>query len=515
VLTPLIARSLNASASDRRTLATLLPPVAAASSVLNNTPIVAVLVPEMSAWAARRGKSPSRFLMPISFAAILGGTVTVIGTSTNLVVSGLMDAAGLEPIGFFEMTKLALPIAALGLLVVVLLAPRVLPDRIGTRRELTEFAREFVIDMDVEQGGPLDGVTVEDGGLRHLAGVFLVQVERDGEVNSAVAPTMRLRAGDTLRFAGKADDVIDLHSMPGLASGERDQFVGFNLARSNFFEAVVGASSNLVGSTLKEAKFRSRYSAAVVAIHRAGQRIDAKLGEVPLRVGDTLVVLADPGFRDRWRDGHDFLLVSPLSGPLPVTDKRGWWAVGVLLGVVALAATGVMPILNAGLLGALAVMVLRIVTPGEARRSIDLDVVLLIAGGIGLSSAITSSGLAEELASLLVSGLDTFGSVGTLVGIVIATVMLTEVISNVAAASIVFPISVAAAASLGSDPRGFAIAIAIAASASFLTPIGYQTNVMVYGPGGYRYGDYSRLGAPLTAVVLVALTVGVPLFWGV
>jgi di/tricarboxylate transporter len=158
---------------------------------------------------------------------------------------------------------------------------------------------------------------------------------------------------------------------------------------------------------------------------------------------------------------------------------------------------------------------LRIVTPGEARRSIDLDVVLLIAGGIGLSSAITSSGLAEELASLLVSGLDTFGSVGTLVGIVIATVMLTEVISNVAAASIVFPISVAAAASLGSDPRGFAIAIAIAASASFLTPIGYQTNVMVYGPGGYRYGDYSRLGAPLTAVVLVALTVGVPLFWGV
>ena len=512
VLQPLISRSLDARAGDRRNLARLLFPVAAASSALNNTPIVAALVPEVSSWAARHGKALSRFLMPISFAAILGGTVTLIGTSTNLVVSGLLEAAGHEPLGFFELAPVGLPVAVAGVALVVLAAPRVLPDRGSTRRELTELAREFVVDLRVIAAGPLDGSTVESGGLRHQAGVFLVQLERSGDSIAPVAPTTRLRGGDRLRFAGKADNVIDLLAIPGLESGE-DEVVGFDVGRSSFFEAVVGSSSPLVGRTLRQSEFRGLYQAAVVAIHRAGERVDAKLGEVHLRVGDTLVLLADPGFHTRWRDRRDFLLVSPLGATPPPVMRHRLPVALIFTAVVLLASLTPMPILHAALLGALAVLVLGILTPGEARNAIDLDVILLIAGGFGLGEAMVSSGLADVIADGVVGSLGELGPVGALAGVAVATVVLTEMISNAAAAIILFPIALATAAGLGLDPRGFAVAVAISASASFLTPIGYQTNVMVYGPGGYRFGDYARLGLPITLLVLGTVLAVVPVAW--
>ena len=268
-----------------------------------------------------------------------------------------------------------------------------------------------------------------------------------------------------------------------------------------------------MGLTLKSSRFRSSYQAAVVAIHRAGQRIDAKLGEVQLRVGDTLVVLADPGWWERWRDRRDFLLVSPLSAsPPPVARHR--MPVTVILGaVVVLAAATPISILHAALGGALAVIALRILTPGEARDAIDLDVILLIAGGFGLGEAMSSSGLAEVVAKGLINSLGQLGPVGALAAVVLVTVVLTESVSNTAAALIVFPIALATADGLALAPRGFAIAVALAASASFLTPVGYQTNVMVYGPGGYRYGDYTRMGLPITFTVLAVILVGVPLLW--
>lgn len=513
LLQPLVAATLGGAGSDRASLARLLPPVAAASSVLNNTPIVAILVPEVGTWSARHGRSVSRFLMPLSFAAILGGVVTLIGTSTNLVVSGLLEAAGHKAFAFFEITKVGLPVAIVGVAAIVGLAPKLLPDRRSAREELSEDLRQYVVDMVVSDGGTLDGKTVEDGGLRHLAGVFLVQLERAGDVIAPVNPTTRLRGGDRLRFAGKADNVVDLHAMPGLVSGEESQLVGFDPARSSFFETVVGASSPLIGKTLREAQFRSTYQAAVVAIHRAGHLVDAKLGEVRLRVGDTLVLLSDPAFRSRWRDRRDFLLVSPLgANPAPDSKNRATVAI-VALGVVLLAATNALPVVHAALLGAMVLLGLRVISPGEARRSIDLDVVLLIAGGFGLAAAMQTSGLADTMATGLVDSFGALGSQGALFGVVVGTVILTELVSNTAAALIIFPIAIAAAESLSLDPRGFAIAVAVAASASFLTPVGYQTNTMVYGPGGYRYTDYLRLGAPLTALVSVVIVFSVPVFW--
>ncbi len=514
LMQPVVSTALGSGQSVRRGLARLLPTVAAASSVLNNTPIVAVLVPEVEAWATRHGRAVSRYLMPMSFASILGGIVTLIGTSTNLVVSGLLAEQTGTELGFFEITKIGLPVAIVGIGLLILLSPRLLRERRSARDNLTESAREFVVDMEVRRGGPLDGVTVDKAGLRQLAGVFLVQVMRDGESTAAVGPEFRLHGGDELRFAGKADDVVDLHSIPGLESLERDQFHGFDLARSSFFEAVVGASSPLVGRTLKEARFRSNYQAAVVAVHRAGHRIDAKLGEVPLRVGDTLVLLSDRGFRDRWRDRRDFLLVSPMAGA-PATGHHLRVPVAlIVLGVIALAATGTLPIIKAALLGVLVVIGFGILTPGEARRAIDLDVVLLIAAGFGVAKALTQSGLADQIASGLVSWFGSVGDIGVLLAIVVATMLLTESVSNTAAAVLVFPIATEAVRATELELTAVAVAIAVAASASFLTPIGYQTNVMVYGPGGYRYTDYTRLGWPLTTVMVAGILIGVSVWWG-
>ncbi|NQV06966.1 SLC13 family permease, partial [bacterium] len=352
VLPPLINKGLGRGGSDRKALMLLTGPTAAASAFLNNTPIVAMLVPAVSRWSQDTERSVSRFLMPISFAAILGGMVTVIGTSTNIIVSGLMEASDLEPMGFFEMAKVGLPIAIVGLAILVALAPIAVPLRRPARRDVDEAVREFVVDMTVNDGGPLDGVTVEVGGLRHLSGVFLVQINRGDQVIAPVAPGEVLMGGDRLRFVGKATDVVDLHAMRGLTAESDDHLDGFDTVRLGFFEAVIGAASPLVGTSLKEIGFRSRYQAAVVAVHRADQRVEEKLGEIRLRVGDTLLLVAAPGFRSRWGDQSDFLLVSRLSDATPVRSEKAPIAVLIGVAVVVVPATGILSILEASLLRA-------------------------------------------------------------------------------------------------------------------------------------------------------------------
>lgn len=511
---PIVAAALGDGRSLRGSLARLLAPAAATSAFVNNTPLVAILAPQVRDWAERRGLAPSKFLMPLSFAAILGGMCTVIGTSTNIVVSGLLEASGRPPLGMFEIAKVGLPVAAAGLVLLILLAPVLLADRRPARRDLEADAREFAVQMVVVPGGPLDGRAVEEGGLRHLQGVYLVEIARAGDVMAPVAPTTVLRGSDRLTFVGRADVVLDLQAMRGLRSSEQKHAAGFDTARHTFFEAVVGAASPLVGKTLKEAGFRGRYGGAVIAIHRAGERVRAKLGEVPLKLGDTLLVLADPGFRDRWYDRADFLLVSRLGGAPPASTRQAWVVAGVAAAIVLLAATGVLPILHLSLLGAIVLVGAGVLTPGEARSAVDLDVVVLIAAAFGLAAAIEVSGLAEALAAALVRVFDGFGPSALILALVLAAVLLTELITNNAAAVLVFPLALATAAKLGLDPRPFAIAVAVAASASFLTPIGYQTNTMVYGPGGYRFADYARLGLPLTVVVVLTIALAVPALWG-
>lgn len=513
-LEPILRGTLGHRPGRRLALLRFLAPVAGASAFLNNTPIVAMLAPQVADWANKRGASVSSYLMPLSFATILGGTVTLIGTSTNLVVSGLMVDAGMAPIGMFEITRIGLPVMALGLGVIVLLSPIVLPNRRGARRQFEEELREYVFTSRVVAGGPLDGKSVEEGGLRNLEGLFLVEIERDGQVLAPAAPTTLLRGGDRLLFTGRVDMARDVQGMRGLVSTEHNHALDFNSGDHTFFEAVVSGASALVGKTLKEVEFRSRYQAAVLAIHRAGQRIHAKLGEVPLREGDTLLLVSDRDFGRRWRDRSDFLLVSHLGGtPAPRGGGKSIFVGAVMLAIVVVAGAGLLPILHAALIGALLLVAANILTPGEARSAVDLDVLIVIAAAFGVGTAIERSGLADLIAAYIVGGFEAWGPGGVLFAIALATIILTEVITNNATAVLIFPIGLAAAGDMGLDPRPFAFAITVAASLSFLTPIGYQTNTMVYGPGGYRFGDYFRLGAPLTLIAIAAIVILIPVFW--
>lgn len=499
----------------RGSLARLATTSAAASAFLNNTPLVAMLIGPVSDWATRTGRSPSRYLMPLSYAVILGGVITMIGTSTNLVVSGLLDAKSGAPMGFFEITPIGLPVAVLGVLVLTLTASRLLPDRRPARKDIEETLREFVIAMRVIPGGPVDGRTVEQVGLRNLQGVFLVELERQEERIAPVASTDVLRGGDRLYFAGRVDQIMDLQAMRGLVSAEEEHLGGLDTARHTFFEAVIGPTSPLVGRTLKEVQFRARYQAAVVAIHRAGQRLKAKLGNVELRVADTLVVLADPGFRTRWRDRGDFLLVSQLGGTAPAVTRKAWFVGLVMVVVVLVAGLDLLPMLQASLLGGAALVAFGVLTAGEARSAVDLDVIIMVASSFGLGAGMENSGLADWLAGGIVGAFQGLGPLGVLLGIILATSLVTELITNNAAAALVFPIAWAAALQTGADPRLFAMVVAVMASTSFLTPIGYQTNTMIYGPGGYRFTDYARLGAPLNLVVIATIMLVAHFWYGV
>lgn len=505
-LQPLIRAALTPKAGLRRSLMRILVPTAAASAVFNNTPVVAMLVPQVSAWARRHGKSPAVFLMPISFAAILGGMVTLVGTSTNLIVSGLLEESGRPPLGMFEVTGIGGPAALVGLVLVVVLAPRILDPRQDPLEAFDASFREYAVEMEVKSGGDVDGASVEDAGLRHLQGVFLVRIRRGDEVIAPVAPETVLEGGDVLGFVGRADLVVDLQRVSGLRSAEHAHADGFRDAAHRFFEVVISPVSPLIGGTLGDADFREQYAAAVLAIHRAGAGIREKLGTVPLKGGDTLLILSDRGFRQRWRDRRDFLLVADLDGTLPAGSRRGIFVLATAAAVVVLAALGIIPILEGALVAAALMIATRTLTLVEARSALNLDVLLVIAGAFGVAAAIENSGLADILAGFFLSAGATSGPIWALLLVVLGTVVLTELITNNAAAVLMFPVAVTVAEGIGGDVRVFAIAVALAASASFLTPIGYQTNTMVYGPGGYRFLDYSRLGAPVTVAVVIVIT---------
>ncbi len=520
VLEALVARVTPATGPRRRehgergTLARLLVPTATASAFLNNTPIVAMVIPGVLSWARRTGRSPSRYLMPVSFAAIVGGTVTLIGTSTNLVVSGLLKDAGYPSLGLWEIGKVGLPFAIAGLVTMILLTPRLLPERRAPSETADADAREFTLEMIVTEEPGIAGHTVAEGGLRNLEGVFLVEVERDGHRISSVRPDEILAVGDRLTFAGNVTRVLDLQEMRGLASAEERHFsaAGSTIDR-RLYEAVVAPASGLVGQTLKQAGFRGRYGGAVIAIHRAGGHLPGKLGEVPLHAGDVLLVLSGPAFRPRALDRRDFLVVAPLSGDGPPREEKAPLVGVIILGLLVLAGTGLVNILLAAFLAAFAVVALRILSPTEARDAVDIDVIVVIAASFGLGAAIESSGLAGNLANVLVEPFGTFGDLGLLFGVLLATIVLTELITNNAAAVLLFPVALNTALAADLNPRPFAIAIAIGASSSFLTPIGYQTNTMVYGIGGYRFGDYARLGLPLSIVMVIVAMLVIPIAW--
>lgn len=509
-LTPLTQRALRTGAakSERRELARICVPAAAASAFVANTPLVGMLAPRIAEWCRQTGRSASRYLMPLSYATVFGSVITVLGTSTNITVNGLMRDAAIDPFGVFEFTAVGSIVAVIGTALLIAVTPLLLPRREGAAESLGD-AREYTTEMTVVPGGPLDGVSVSDAGLRHLQGVFLVAVDRAGHEFAPVGPDEVIVGDDRLVFAGDVRRVVDLQSMRGLRFVSEPTFgIGDGVAGERFYEAVVGAG--LAGSNLRESNFRAQHDAAVLAIHRAGERVVDKLGDVRLRMGDVLVLVAGSQLHDHWSRGNDFLLVSPLGGSVPVRQRKALLVQAAALLFVVMAVTNVLDLTQAVLLTAFGLLAARVLTIAEAGAAVDLNTVVLIAASFGIGDAVAASGLADVVAKGLVTGLAGAGDLGLLAGILIATVVATELLSNSAAAVLMFPIAQAMATTTGIELRPLALAILIAASCSFLTPVGYQTNTMVYGMGGYRFTDFTRVGFPLTLLTVLIALVAIP-----
>jgi di/tricarboxylate transporter len=491
----------------------LMLPVTAASALVNNTPVVACFIPAVTDWAKKMRISPSKLMMPLSYAAILGGSCTLAGTSTNLIVNGLLLA---EPqtrgLGFAELALVGLPSAVIGILYVLLATGRLLPSRDASLDDLSD-PREYTVEMIVEEGGPLVNQTVEQAGLRNLPGLYLIELDRDEQIRPAVAPNETLAGGDRLVFAGVTDSIMDLQRIRGLQPATEQVFKLDSPRRSReFIEAVVSPTSPIAYKTVKEARFRRRYGAVVIAVARDGRRIERKLGDIRLHAGDTLMLEAEEGFLRRYRNSRDFLLLRPIHDARPPHHERAGLAWLIMAGVVAAAASGWLSMFQAALLGAGAMVAGRCCSGSVARASVDTQVIAVIAAAFGIGNAVQASGAADLLATsvLAFAGDSPTLLLGT---IYLLTAVLTSTITNAAAAVLMFPIALASANSLGVSPMPFAVSIAMAASASFATPIGYQTNLMVYGPGGYRFHDYLRFGLPLNAILGVTAMVLIPRFW--
>jgi di/tricarboxylate transporter len=438
--------------------------------------------------------------------------VTLIGTSTNLVVAGLALEAGMTPIGFFEIGWAGLPVCAAGMAYLLLVAPRWLPLRKEPVEELGERRREYTVAMLVQPGCPLVAQSVEGAGLRQLPGLFLVEIDRDGRYITPVSPDEVILAGDRLVFAGVVSTIVDLQKIRGLVPApEREDPVAAAAGR-RLVEAVVSHSSPLVNQRVRDADFRSIYDAVVIAVHRNGERVGGKIGEIELQPGDTLLLQTAPHFLRVHGNSSDFYLVSGIEGDEERHHERAPLAAAVGLAMVGLAIFDVLPVSIAALIAAGALVALRCIEGTAALRSVEWPVLLAIGAGFGIARAMAKTGAAESVAQLLVSSAGDFGPIGALAAIFLVTVVLTEILTNNAAAALMFPIAVATATQLGAEPRGFVMGVMLAASCGFASPVGYQTHLIVYGPGGYRFSDFLKVGLPLDllcAAVAVLLIVQV------
>ncbi|MDK8463707.1 SLC13 family permease [Marinobacter sp. SS13-12] len=482
-------------------------PVALLSGFLNNTPVVATMIPAVHAWSRKIGISPSKLMIPLSYSAILGGTLTLIGTSTNLVVNGqYQQLTGEDGFSIFSITAVGLPVAVIGLAVMLLVLPRALPDR----KDQQKFGsmREFTLEVAVAFDGPLVGKSVGEAGLRELERLYLVEIERDGSVVTAVPSEERLRGGDRLVFAGDTQAISDLLRINGIVPSVHDDEPSLSKDRAErrLVEAALSPQSEVLGLTIRDARFRDRYGAVVLAVARGGERVSGNLGNIRLKTGDVLLLEARPAFVSRQRYAKDFLLINDLETETPRHD-RAYLSWGILLVLVGAAAFGVLSMLNAALMGAALMVLSGCCSVGQAQKAVDVPVMLTIAASFALGAALQETGAAAFVAAGILD-VSSGHPLLTVLLVYFSVSVLTEVITNNAAAVLVLPIVLSMTASLGIASEPYVIAVMMAASASFATPLGYQTNMMVFGPGGYRFMDFVKIGLPMNLFIGL-VTVGV------
>lgn len=513
-MTTIMRRWLGRPRSPLGAQTRLLLPVAGLSAFVNNTPVVAMFLPTLRKWATQNQLHASQLFMPLSFAAMLGGMCTLIGTSTNLVVNQMMadPARDLQTFGMFTLAWVGLPAMVLGLAYILIFGRRLLPEG-KPATEVGDDPRDYTVWMRVEPGSPIVGSTIEDAGLRHLTGLFVAEIQRGDEMIVAPGPHHVLRKDDRIKFVGVVESVVELRQTKGLVpdTEELDKLEAPQRQR-RLIEAVVSEASPLVGKSVREGGFRTRYSAVIFAVHRAGERVKGKIGDIVLRPGDTLLLEAHPGFARQHRNSSAFYLVSELRQSPAPNWKLAWVALGILAGLVASITSGA-HVMVAALCAAMLMILTRCCTGTQARRAIDWQVLIVIGAAFGVASAMEKSGLATSIGDAVLGWAGGYGMHALLGGVYLLTVLFTSVMTNNAAAALVFPIAyqVATAQDLAFMP--FAACIALGASAAFATPVSYQTNLMVMGPGRYSWGDFLRFGGPLTVLCGIVCVLLAPLVY--
>ena len=494
--------------------------IGVASAVVNNTAIVAIFMPVSIRLAQKYKMSPSKMLIPLSYSAILGGTLTLVGTSTNLLVNSIyVKVPGVEPMGMFEFFKYGAILMLVGLLYILFFAPMILPSRTSTS-SLTKSYRlgGYLTEMRITAESPLNGRTCLERGINKNYDVMVLDILRDNKMITNMIRLTKLKEGDVLFVRGTLENFLRMKEVEKVALLTDEKLTQEELEQEDnvVLECLITDKSDLVGKSLMTSNFRRRFGSFILAIRREGTIVREKIAHVVLSAYDTLLVYGPKNKVNELSKTNEFVVLGEVDAEL--RKQRFWWmTIVVIIGTIALAAFGFMPIVKSAMLGVVILLALKILTPQESYQSINWQVIILISALIPVGIVIQKTGTAGWIAGLISSATESVPSEWQprvlLALIYFITIFLTEISSNAATAIIMTPISIAVAQQMGFDPRAFVFAVAFAASASFITPVGYQTNLMVYGPGGYKFSDYIRVGFPLAFIFWIMAIFILPILW--
>ncbi len=483
----------------------MMTQVAALSSIVNNTPIVAIMTPYVFNWGKNNNISPSKLLIPLSYATIMGGMVTIIGTSTTLVLNGFLSDYNLPTFHAQDLLIMGLSVSFTGITLLLILGNKLLPDRTDILENFRKNQREYLIETQLADNSPLIGASVIDAGLRNLRGMYLVEIIRDDEIISPVEPTEVLEERDVLIFAGNTDDVVELLNAESGLKLPHSARTHDGIPKVNVVEAVVSNNSSLAGMTAKESEFRTRFDAAIIAIHRNGERLSGKIGDIKLFQGDLLLLFAGPNFEERADLNRDVFIISKLKEIVKPPRKKVISFLSIALVAILMLVLGYFTLFTS-LLIIFAIMIgLRMINPQDVKKESDLNLIAILVFSLALGQAMIKTGAGGLIAEWILNFTSQYGMIAIVCSLLLLTTLLTSFITNVGAVSIAFPLAYSMSNSLQIDGMPLYLAIAYSASAAFLTPIGYQTNLMVYGPGAYTFRDFFKIGIPVTLVYLTTV----------
>lgn len=505
-----------AGKKELRVLLVLMLIVAVLSAFVNNTPVVVVFMPIVLALARKHDLIASRFLIPLSYAAIVGGTCTIIGTSTNLVASGIAKESGLDEFGMFEVSKLGIVFVIVTFIYMLLIGRKLLPDRITLSTLFDSSAgKEFLTSVIISEESELIGKKISETSLSKIRDFRILEVSRSGKKINSPLKDIIFNSGDQLLVKSRVSGVVDVGGNSGIELGFEGGLGLQELQTESavLIEGVIGPGSSLVGRSIKELNFREKYDVIILALHRRGVNLRDKFEDVRLAFGDTILVEGAPDKINALSQERDFINLSQ-SNCRPLRRSKVPFAVGALLLFMVLAAFKVAPLIVLALGAALLTLFSRCLEPSEAYEAIDWKVIFMIFGMLGLGTALQKVQVIQILADSLTGWALVLKNIYVLIALIyLVTAILTELISNNAVAALLTPVAISVAQAMDLDARPLVVAVMFAASASFSTPIGYQTNTYIYGAGGYKFTDFTRVGIPLTIILWIVSVILIPLMW--